>query len=442
MRTTPTAHPNTELLVYGIREIVDVANKIKGLDPALELTWENIGDPVAKGWSVPQFLKEILTEEIHRADNRSFAYTHSRGNIETRKWAVTYAKQFCPSSTLDYEDILFTNGLGSGIAMLYQMVAPGKRILQPSPTYPTHASFESFCSGNAPIFYKLDPEKGWAPDIADIEAQLQNHPDIVGITVINPNNPTGTIYSQETLEAITRLAEKYNVMIISDEIYFRMVFPGHTHVHMAELAHARVPLIVLRGLSKDIPWPGGRCGWLEFHNTDLDPAFKDYCEAVKKRVLLEVCASTLPQMVIPTVYNHPQFNAWNQQYSTELQTVADSIADTLNQIPELTVNKTLGAFYLMPRFKQGSLNNRQTLPITNPQVKAYIEQAVATPNLADDKRFTYYILANTGIVCVPASDFFSPYPGFRLTTLSRNPEERKKTYERFAEATKAYLGSG
>ena len=167
------SHPGSPLLVYGIREVVDVAHKIKALDQSLELTWENIGDPVAKGWPVPPILKEILKTEIDRPDNRAFAYTHSRGNIATRKWAVKYVKQFCQSVTITHEDILFTNGLGSAIAMLYQMIAPGSRILQPTPAYPTHASFESFSSGRSPLFYKLDPNNNWEPNALDIENKLK-----------------------------------------------------------------------------------------------------------------------------------------------------------------------------------------------------------------------------------------------------------------------------
>jgi aspartate/methionine/tyrosine aminotransferase len=253
--------------------------------------------------------------------------------------------------------------------------------------------------------------------------------------------PIGSVYSKEVLEKVITIAEKHSLMIFSDEIYFRLVFSGKEHVHMAELAHNRVPLVVLRGLSKDVPWPGGRCGWIEFHNTHLSKEFKQYCESVKKRVLLEVCATMLPQMILPRIYNHPNFPAWNASYTEELHGVADDIGETLKQIPELLVNKTEGAFYMMPRFKDGVLNNKQTLPIKNAAVRKLVEEAVSAANFPLDKRFTYYLLAHTGIVSVPASDFFSPTPGFRLTTLERDPAKRKQTYEMFVQATKQYLAS-
>lgn len=434
-------NPLASLLAYGIREIVDVANKLKALDPKLDLVWENIGDPVNKGWPVPPFLKEILKQEIDRPDNRALAYTHSRGNVETRKWAAEYCRQFFPASTLTYEDIVFTNGLGSAIANIYQMIAPGKRILQPSPAYPTHASFEAFCSGKPPIFYKLNPEQNWEPDLADIEANLKKQKNISGITIINPNNPTGAVYSKQVLEKIVALAEKYKIMIIADEIYFRMIYPNETHYSFAELAHNRVPLIVMRGLSKDLPWPGARCGWLEFHNTELDQNFSAYCESVKKRILLEVCATTLPQTVAPAIYNHPDFVAWNKKYNQELSEVAYDIANYLKQIPELDANETHGAFYMLPRFKDHVLNNKQTLEINNPEIKKYIEKLTSVSKFPLDKRFAYYLLASTGIVVVPATDFFSNTPGFRITTLERDPAKRKQTYTTLVAAIKTYLKS-
>ena len=125
---------------------------------------------------------------------------------------------------MDYEDILITSGLGAGISALYHMLPKGRRIIQPSPSYPTHASMESFAADASPITYKLDPYNDWQPDLADLEEKIKTNEEVVGILIINPNNPTGAVYSKETLEKIVALAEKYNLMIISDEIYFRLVY--------------------------------------------------------------------------------------------------------------------------------------------------------------------------------------------------------------------------
>jgi len=435
------SNPGASLLKYEIREIVDFVQRLQELDPSLVIENENIGDPVAKGWPVPPFLKTLIKAEVDKAGDKVFGYTHSRGNIETRKWIVNYAKRFSPNSELDYENVLITSGLGAGISALYHMLPKGLRIIQPSPSYPTHSSMESFAAGAEGVKYKLDPFKDWQPDLEDLEAQLVAHPEVVGILVINPNNPTGAVYSKETLEKIVALAEKYKLMIIADEIYFRLVYNGLEFSQLTEIAHKRVPLVVMRGLSKDVPWPGGRCGWLEFHNMDLDADFKNYADTVKKRVLMEVCSVTLPQFLLPSIYEHPEFEAWLRAYKEHLEKNSNEIMELLNGISGLKVNRTNGAFYMMPVFEEGRLNDKQTLPILNEAVRKFVEEKVSNPEMPLDKRFVYYLLASTGICVVPASGFFSPHLGFRITTLDFHPDKLKAIFKKLAEAIEAYLAS-
>ncbi len=440
MRTS-FSNPKVQFLRYEIREVVDVVQKLKEIDPEFKVIGENIGDPIAKGWRVPAFVKQLITEEIQRDGDAVFGYSHSRGNPGVRKWVAELSRRLFPSSTLDYEYVLFTNGLGAAISALYNMVPHGSRIIQPAPTYPSHASMESFESGAEPILYRLDPFRNWEPDIDDLESQIKSNPQIAGITMINPNNPTGAVYGRPVLEQLIRLAEKYQLMILSDEIYFRMVYNGHKFVSMVEVAGNRVPLIVLRGLSKDVPWPGGRCGWVEFHNVNLDSGYRSYCEAVKKRILLEVCSVHLPQAIVPRLYDHPEFAAWNRSYNAELEKIANTIAERLESIEALMVNRANGAFYMMPLFREGVLNDRQALQIGNPGIRKFVEQEVAGPGVALDKRFAYYLLASTGICVVPATGFYSSYPGFRITTLERDEKIRNHTYLRLTEAIREYLHS-
>ncbi len=434
-------NPEVSFMKYQIREVVDTAQKIKELDPNFKIVAENIGDPIPKGWEVPRFLKELIVDEVKRKGDAVFGYSHSRGMPDARKWVCEYAKRFSPSSDLNFEDVLFCSGLGAGISAVYHMLPRGRRILQPTPSYPTHASLESFAAGAEPICYKLDPDNGWQPNLADMENQIKAHPEVAGILVINPNNPTGAIYSHETLEAIVALAEKYNLLVISDEIYFRMIYNGHKFEQITEIAHGRVPLIVMRGISKDVPWPGGRCGWLEFHNTRLDKDFALFAESVKKRILMEVCSVSLPQFILSRIYDHPEFEKWNEEYNHELETNGNSIAEVLEATPELKVNRTNGAFYMMPLFEDGVLNEKQFLKIENDKVREFIEKEIARPDIPLDQRFTYYLLAATGICVVPASGFFSPYYGFRLTTLDRDEARRKDTYSRLSAAVKEYISS-
>ncbi len=440
MRTN-IARPDVYLMRYAIREIVDVMQKLSEIDPEYRFVRENIGDPIVKSWPVPEFVKAALIEEIQRKDNLVFGYSHSRGNPAVRKWIVEYAKRFSPNCVLDYENVLFTNGLGSAIAALYHMLPRGARILQPAPCYPSHASMESFAAGEEPILYNLNSANRWQPDLDHMQSQIKKHPEIGGVLVINPNNPTGAVYSRDIVEKIIRIAEENQLLVISDEIYFRMVYNGVEHQHLSELAARRIPLIVLKGLSKDVPWPGSRCGWIEFHNTDIDPTYRAYAHAVKKRILLEVCATTMPQMVIPKIYDHSNYEGWLQQNNAALQANGNRIAELLSTAPGLTVHQPDGAFYMMPLFEKGVLNQRQTLPIRNSEARSFIESEVSKPGIPDDKRFTYYLLASTGICVVPASGFNSPDPGFRLTTLERNPELRDDTYKRLSKSIADYVNS-
>ncbi len=431
---------NIELMRYGIREIVDVAQQLKEFDPGLQVMGENIGDPVAKGWETPSFIKDILIDLIRSTNSRVFAYTHSRGRVETRKWVVEYARRFSPSTRLDYEQVVFVNGLGAGISAVYRMLAPGARVLQPLPAYPTHVSSERFHAGSEMIGYRLDPLRQWQPDLDHLEYQAQHHRDAVGILLINPNNPTGAVYPEETLEKIVCLAERYRLMLISDEVYFRMVFNGVRYAQITELAGDRVPLLVMRGVSKDVPWPGARCGWLEFHNTNRDPDFHAYCESIKKSVMLEVCATSLPQAALPLIYDHPEYEPWLARYCSELEANSNAIRAILGRTPGLRVNRIQGAFYMTILFEDGILNERQILPIANAKAVELIRRLTAHPKMPLDKRFAYYLLAATGICVVPATDFDSPYPGFRITTLERDPARRDQTYQRLAEAVTLYLG--
>jgi aspartate/methionine/tyrosine aminotransferase len=426
---------------YQIREIVDTAQKIKELDPDFKPVSENIGDPVAKGWKIPPFLKEIIIEEVMKEGDKVFGYSHSRGQVETRKWVTEYAKRFSPHSTLDYENVLFTNGLGAAISALYHMLPKGTRIIQPAPAYPSHSSSEAFNAGREPINYRLDPGNQWYPDLDHLESQIIKHPDISGILIINPNNPTGAVYSKIILEKIVTIAEKHKLFIISDEVYFRIVYNNRVFEQITEIAQNRVPLIVMRGLSKDVPWPGGRCGWLEFHNTNLNKSYKMYSEGVKKKVLMEVCSTSLPQFILPKIYDHPDYEKWLASNNNELEKNGNYIADILNSTPGLRANRANGAFYMMPLFEDGVLNNKQTLEIKNSALKAFIEHEVNRENFPPDQRFTYYLLAATGICVVPATGFYSPDYGFRLTTLDRDDTRRKDTYSRLSQAVKDYLGS-
>ncbi|MCA1808105.1 MAG: pyridoxal phosphate-dependent aminotransferase [Lentisphaerae bacterium] len=432
---------NAGLMRYGIREMVELTQQIAARDPQFKFIGENIGDPLEKGWEVPRFLRELLHAVVDGDQKRAFGYTHSRGDLAARIWVAENARRQAPASRLDPEHVLFANGLGGAISILYRCMGQGARILQPNPGYPAHISSESFFAGAASLGYHLDPASNWEPDLDHIEAQLRSHPEIAGILLINPNNPTGTVCRKPVLESLVDLAERHGLLLISDEVYFRLVYNGGRHVHLAELAAGRAPLVVMRGVSKDVPWPGSRCGWMEFHNLDLDDEYRRFFEVVKRPLMLEVCATTMPQAVVPQIYSHPEYPVWLEKYTRELEANANSVYDLLAAVRGLNVTRIQGAFYMLSSFDQGALNGRQSLPVKNPEARAYLEGLLALPGVPPDKRFAYYLLAATGICVVPASDFDSPYPGFRITTLDRDPRRRDATYRILAQSVTDYLAS-
>lgn len=437
----PVFNANTDRLTYGIREMVELAARVASLDPAFTLIGENIGDPVAKGWEVPKFVKHIVTDLVAARNSQVYGYTHSRGRIATRQWVADYARRFSPRSRLDGEHVVFTNGLGGAISIFYRMLKPGARIIQPRPGYPAHSSTERFAAGAASIGYRLDPANRWYPDLEHLERQIRRYPEVAGILLINPNNPTGAVYDAPVLEAIIRLAEKYQLMLISDEVYFRLVYNNCRYVHVTELAGWRVPLVIMRGMSKDVPWPGARCGWMEFHNTDLDADFASFFESIKRPLMLEVCSTALPQAALPLIYDHPEYDRWIARYTAELACNGNAIFRILGRTPGLRVCPIQGAFYMMALFDPKALKARQTLPIARAAVRAFIRKAAAEQTPPLDKQFAYYLLAATGICVVPASDFESPYPGFRITTLDRNPSRRNRVYRSLSAAVQRYLAS-
>ena len=131
-----------------------------------------------------------------------------------------------------------------------------------------------------------------------MENKIKYNPAISGILIINPDNPTGMVYPRKVLEQIVVLAKKYDLFLISDEVYCNI---AHNTKKMATLAEVigDVPGISLKGISKEFPWPGSRCGWIEIYNKEKDAVFAKYVKSVIDAKMLEVCSTTLPQTVIP-----------------------------------------------------------------------------------------------------------------------------------------------
>ncbi len=427
--------PGAGELTYEIRNIVNVAEKLQ--KRGVKINWENIGDPIVKGEDIPRWMKEIVANEV--MDNDTWGYCHTRGVLETREFicGLTNGRggvQITP------DDIIFFNGLGDAISTVYGNLRHESRILMPSPTYTTHSIGEAAHAQASPVCYRLDPANNWFPDLEDMENHVRYNPQISGILLINPDNPTGMVFPKETLEKIVAIARKYELFIIADEVYNNITYNGQTTVPISDVI-GDVPAIAMKGISKEIPWPGSRCGWIEVYNGGNDDRFSKYINSILSAKMNEVCSTTLPQKCIPAIMRHPEYQTYLQERIRRYEKMSNITYDCLKEVPELMVNRTNGAFYMSVAFRDGLLTGRQSLPIENAEVRELVENLVNAPGVSPDKRFVYYILASTGICVVPLSSFNTPLQGFRVTLLEKDEAECLRIYRTLAGKIAEYLKS-
>jgi aspartate/methionine/tyrosine aminotransferase len=425
--------PGTGELTYEIRNIVNVAEKLQ--KHGVKINWENIGDPIVKGEIIPLWMKEIVAKAV--MDNRTWGYCHTRGVLETREFIcdTTNARG---GARITPDDIIFFNGLGDAIAKIYGCLRPEARVLMPSPSYTTHTLGEIGHAHSAPSLFRLKPDNNWYPDMEDLRNNIRYNPNICAIMLINPDNPTGMVYTKELLEEIVAVAREHDLFIIADEVYINVVYNGKTTVPISDVI-GDVPAISLKGISKEFPWPGSRCGWIEVYNGEKDERFRKYIHLILTGKMNEVCSTTLPQTVIPEVVRHPEYAAYLAQRIASYERMSNITYDCLSKVPALQVNRTNGAFYMAVAFKDGLLNNRQSIPIANPEVKELVDGLINQPGVSPDKRFVYQILATTGICVVPLSSFSTPLQGFRVTLLEKDESECRRIYSTLAEKIGAYL---
>ena len=422
-------------LSYEIREIVKKADQLRKL--GVNIFWENIGDPIQKNAEVPAWMKEIIANLV--MDNKTYSYCHSKGILSTREF-VAGVNNERSGAQITAEDILFFNGTGDAIAKIYQYLNFTARVIGPSPAYSTHSSAEAAHAHQEPLTYKLDPNNHWYPDLDDLYKKIKYNPNVVGILIINPDNPTGMVYPLETLKRIVEIAREFNLMLISDEIYLNITYNGARAYSLAEVIED-VPGMAIKGISKEFPWPGSRCGWMEFYNRETDQQFNKLCSAMENAKMLEVCSTTLPQISIPQIMGDPRYKPYREEANRKIGKRSKAIADILGSIPELRFNETYGAFYNTIIFKDGVLKNGQLLHIKNPEVRNAVELWTADTTMNADKRFVYYLLGATGICVVPISSFCSELQGFRVTLLEENEEMLRSVFTRLKDAVIEYINS-
>jgi aspartate/methionine/tyrosine aminotransferase len=426
--------PSSSQLSYAIREIVAFGDLVRR--HGVEITWENIGDPIAKGERVAPWIRDIVHEVVELED--SWGYCPTEGFMEAREALAAHVNNR-PGARVSAADIIFFNGVADAVSKVYGFLSAHARVIGPSPAYSTHSSAESAHSALPHITYDLDPENGWMPDLVDLRRKIQAYPSIAGILIINPNNPTGAVYPPEILEEIVALAREFGLFLIADEIYIHMVFPGVETVHLSEVA-TDVPAIVMRGISKELPWPGSRCGWIEVLNRSADQNFSAYVDSVIAAKRLEVCSTSGPQLTVPRIFGDPRYAGHLEERARLFAARAREADDALRDVPGLKVNPAHGAFYMTALFEHGALDGDNRLPIADAGLRELVEQHCV--GASPDARFVYHLLASTGICVVPLTGFFTPRLGFRFTLLETDDAKRAWIFRTLAEAVGEYVASG
>ena len=247
------------------------------------------------------------------------------------------------------------------------------------------------------------------------------------------------VYPYETLKKIVEIAREFKLFLVCDEIYLNITYNGARAYALAEVIDD-VPGISMKGISKELPWPGARCGWMEYYNRDKDNDFNRLCQAIDNAKMIEVCSTKLPQLAIPKILGDPRFKVYREETNNNIGRRSKIIADILHTVPQLTFNETFGAFYNTIIFREGTLKKGQTIKIADPKIKKLVEDWTAE-DMPLDKRFVYYLLGAKGVCVVPISSFCSELQGFRVTLLEEKEETLVKTFTAIRDGIVEYLSS-
>ena len=336
------------------------------------------------------------------------------------------------------EDIIFFNGLGEAINKIFSNLPSTARVIGPNPTYPSHATAEAMHHGGHHLTYALKLDDGGRIDVGDLERKVRENDHIVGILVINPNNPLGVVHPREDLEAVVRIAREYDCFLVFDEIYHDLAFDPSKVVRLAEII-GDVPGISMKGMSKDIPWPGSRCGWIEVYNAARDANFRGYVHTIVVSKMLEVCSTTLPQVVFPKLVTHPEFRRFLGQRLAKYRARAETALAIFEGCPVIRPIRPDGVFYLAATFDTERFPRNRPLAARSPEVRSYLDGLPAATRLRRDKLFAYELMGAEGVCVVPLSGFSSPHDGFRMTLLEEDPARFEEACRRIRRGAEAFF---
>ncbi len=299
----------------------------------------NIGNPGAFGLDIPE---EIQQDVIHNLPGAQ-GYCDSKGLFSARKAVMQYSQRL-GIPDVEIEDIYLGNGVSELIVMSMQaLLNNGDEVLIPAPDYPLWTAAVTLSGGN-PVHYRCDEQQDWFPDIDDIKSKINRRTK--AIVLINPNNPTGAVYSPELLEQVVALAREHNLLILADEIYDKILFDDARHVPAASLADD-VLFFTFGGLSKNYRAAGYRAGWMIVSGAKHKAA--NLIEGITMLASMRLCANVPAQTAIQTSLGGYQSIDDLVVSGGRLWEQREIAYKMLNDIPGVSCVKPKGALYLFPK---------------------------------------------------------------------------------------------
>ncbi|MCU7490690.1 MAG: aminotransferase class I/II-fold pyridoxal phosphate-dependent enzyme [Ignavibacteria bacterium] len=386
----------TENVTYAVRDVVVIANEIA--KTGKEMLYLNIGDPNIFDFQPPRHMIDATYQAMLKNLN---GYSPSSGIKDAVQAIEAEANRKGIDNVLD---IFVTTGASEAIDLaLTSLVNEGENVLTPTPGYPLYTAISSKLRMMENPYY-LDEDNGWQPDIEDIKSKINDKTR--AIILINPNNPTGALYSTEVLHQIVDLALEHNLVIFADEIYDKLLYDGKKHTSIASL-NKDVPCITFGGLSKNYMVPGFRIGWGII--SGRREGLKKYIEAINKLLRARLSANHPEQYAIKPALEGD--HAHLTEALKKLTVRRDITVNMLNAIPGISCVKPEGAFYAFPKIN--------------------LEQP--------DLHFVSELIRETGVVLVHGSGF-GQVPGtkhFRVVFLPKE-EILEKAYNKIAQFYEKY----
>ena len=377
-----------EHVAYDIRgPILDEANRMMANgEKILRL---NTGNPAEFGFTAPD---EVIRDLIANARN-SEAYSDSKGIFSARKAIMQYC-QLKGFPHVDIDDIYLGNGVSEMISISLQaLLDDGDEVLVPMPDYPLWTACISLAGGNA-VHYRSDEQADWYPDIDDIKLKITSNTK--AIVVINPNNPTGALYSEDLLKEIVEIARQNDLIIFADEIYDRLVMDGQKHTAIASLA-PDVFCVSMNGLSKSHRICGFRVGWMVLSGPKAN--VRGYIEGLNMLANMRLCANVLGQHVVQTSLGGYQSVDELLMPGGRIYEQRNFIYKAVNEVPGLSAVKPTAGLYIFPKI------DREMYRID------------------DDEQFCLELLKQEKVMLVPGKGFNWTEPDhFRIVYLPRVEE--------------------